>query len=176
MAASKLSRGPNCRGPICHQQIFRGPICRQGAQSAQAQFAGPNLPGPNLPGPNLTGPNLPGPNLPQKIAWGPICRGPICLEPFRITGAKARHKFFWFNNLFLLILLQVLVNSRFQLFIRGGSKKNLVLFENLPTTIPHTPLQPPNPLFGTPLLKQARKLQDAQAEKLTSLQANKLTS
>ena len=89
---------------------------------------------------------------------------------------KARRKFFCVNNLFLLILLQILVDSRFQLFVRGGFKKNLVLFGNLPTTIPHKPLQPPNPLFGTPLLKQARKLQDAQAEKLTSLQANKLTS
>ena len=77
---------------------------------------------------------------------------------FRITGAKARRKFFFVNFLFLLILLQILVDSRFQLFIRGGSKKNLVLFGNLPTTIPHTPLQPPNPLLGTPLLKKKNRV------------------
>merc|ERR1712055_281718 len=42
---------------------------------------------------------------------------------FRMTGAKARRKFFCVYNLVLLILLQILVDSRFQLFIRGGSEK-----------------------------------------------------
>merc|ERR1719209_2065974 len=34
---------------------------------------------------------------------------------FRMTGAKARRKFFCVYNLVLLILLQILVDSRFQL-------------------------------------------------------------
>ena len=73
-------RGPICRGPICHHQIFRGPICRT-QHFPGPNLPGPNLPGPNLPGPNLPGPNLPGPNLPQKSLGAQFARGPICLEP-----------------------------------------------------------------------------------------------
>ena len=44
-----------------------------------------------------------------------------------------------------------------------------------PLLLFHSGQQSVNSILGI-LLKQARKLQDAQAEKLTSLQANKLTS